>query len=201
MGRYSTELVGESNYQPAVKRLRVGDPIELRHEPDNRFDADAVCATDVAGRTIGYVPRGSWLQRVVAEDGTDVVARVRAIIGGEAGKPSLGVVLDVFTAADAEKMRNGGLVEDGPRKPAIDVKSQPAALGQIIEHRAPPRTEPPKPKGLLDGLYDAMFDGSSEPKAAQGRTVYVKAGPNSFQSCMNCLGLVILGIVVLMIFT
>ncbi|MEB3222061.1 MAG: HIRAN domain-containing protein [Candidatus Sericytochromatia bacterium] len=47
--------------QPHVKRVKPGDTIELRREPDNGFDANAIAVSwrDEAGelRSLGYVPR------------------------------------------------------------------------------------------------------------------------------------------------
>lgn len=201
MGRYSIELVGESNYQSGVARLRAGDPVELEHEATNTFDPLAVVAKDVAGRTIGYVPRGSWLQRLIAEEGEDVLARVRAIVGGEAGKPQRGVVLDIWTGKEAAAERGGQSVPDKPR---------PAALGQIIEQRAPPRSTTPEPEEtpvekLLDWLGLGVRNGprrllpGERPPGWQAGP-YAKPPPNSFQSCMGCLGWVAIILVGLVIF-
>lgn len=214
MGRYSSELVGESNYQDAVRRLQVGDPIELVHEPDNAYDALAVKACDLSGRTVGYVPRGSWLQRLVAEDQTDAFALVRSVIGGEPGKPALGVVLDVFTAKDASEARLGRYGQDRPAPEAVARKS---AVGQIIEHRAPIHEERAQPKGFFDRIASFCFGNDPEAERAlrQARaergarggqaggnggrqTIYVKSGPNSFQSCMGCLGVAVLILILLM---
>jgi len=40
----------------AWPELRVGDPLELAREPDNRFDRNAI-AVSWRGRKLGYVPR------------------------------------------------------------------------------------------------------------------------------------------------
>lgn len=104
MGVYSVHLVGESHYQPNIKPLRPGDPVLLKPDPENKFDKRAVRATDALDRTLGYIERDSWLTRAMLDDGTAVAAQVEEIIGGEPGKPSLGVVLTVATAVDAEKV-------------------------------------------------------------------------------------------------
>lgn len=101
MGIYTVHLVGESRYQPTIRRLRIGGRIELRHEPDNKYDDLAVVALDPAGDPIGYIERGGFVQRLVATEGKEVFARVEDIIGGTKGKRSLGVVLEVRTAKDA----------------------------------------------------------------------------------------------------
>jgi hypothetical protein len=94
MGRkYSVGLVGESHYQAAVGLARPGDPVILAFEPDNPYDADAIVALDHAGRTLGYVPRDSFLQRILHDEGGNVAAEVKAVRAGNSGK--LGLVLDV----------------------------------------------------------------------------------------------------------
>jgi hypothetical protein len=102
MGKYTVHLVGESNYQDVIRRASPGDPVRLLLEPQNPYDPRAIRACDVTGATIGYLERESWLTRAILDDGTTVLASVLEIIGGEANKPSLGVVLEVLTAKDAE---------------------------------------------------------------------------------------------------
>lgn len=102
MGFYSVHLVGESHYQRAVAGLYVGEPVLLEHEPDNRHDKYAVRASTVMGDVIGYIERDHFVQRVVAREGKVVSARVEKIIGGERGKKSLGVILEVRTGSDLE---------------------------------------------------------------------------------------------------
>ena len=41
----------------ALRRLRPGDRVDLRREPDNRYDPRAVQARTVGGAMLGYVPR------------------------------------------------------------------------------------------------------------------------------------------------
>lgn len=102
MGRYTAHLVGESHYQPAVRRLREGDPVTLVAEPDNPHDPRAVRVVAPDGETIGYVERDSWLTGVVLDQKVTRSVTVRELIGGERERPSLGVVLDVRTALEAE---------------------------------------------------------------------------------------------------
>ena len=103
MGRYTVHVVGESNYQPAIRRLREGTPIDLVPEPGNPYDPRAIRVDAPGGQTIGYVPRDSWLQAALLDQGTAMRASVMEIMGGEPGKPSLGVVLEVLTAKEAMK--------------------------------------------------------------------------------------------------
>lgn len=48
MKRYFLGLKGESNYQPAIARLKRGSIIELSHEPTNPYDDRAIKATSRA---------------------------------------------------------------------------------------------------------------------------------------------------------
>lgn len=126
MGRYSAHLVGESNYQGAVKRLRDGDPIELVHEPDNAYDDRAIMAATSDGATVGYLQRGSWIGRVLIDEQKPVAARVHEIIGGGRGQ-MLGIILEILTATDAENPPDTPLPRlHGSREPARPTKRKGA---------------------------------------------------------------------------
>ncbi len=101
MGRYTVHLVGESKCQEDIGYLRVGQRVELLAEPTNAADPMAVRCADLAGATLGYLARDDWSYRVFHE-GTKMFARVKNITGGTKGKKMRGVVLEVFTAKDAE---------------------------------------------------------------------------------------------------
>ena len=73
----------------------------LEHEPQNQYDDRAIRAISPKGETIGYIPRDSWVRRAFHEDGTDLFARIEELLGGTADKPSLGVLLTLYTAQDA----------------------------------------------------------------------------------------------------
>ena len=130
MGKYTVHLVGESNYQDVIRRASPGDSVRLLPEPQNPYDRRAIRASDVTGATIGYIERDSWLTRAMLDDGTAVLASVMEIIGGEADKPSLGVVLEVLTAKDAQGTTTGAattrdavLMPDATSKPLPEVGS------------------------------------------------------------------------------
>jgi hypothetical protein len=132
MGVYSVHLVGESKYQDAIARLRAGDPIDLVPEPDNRHDPRAVKAVDVSGATVGYLERGSWVTRGLLDDGLAVSATVEEIIGGERGKPSRGVVLEVRTAVDAGGEGTGAAGHSSKAAPAPAADSAQLSLGRKL---------------------------------------------------------------------
>jgi hypothetical protein len=69
-GEYSQEVVGESNYQPALLAIRASAEkpfhrARLVAEDDNPYDDQAV-RVDVSGQTVGYLPRADarlWRRR------------------------------------------------------------------------------------------------------------------------------------------
>lgn len=90
---YQLGIVGEANYQPAIRRCSVGQCVHIVHEPDNPYDDLALAVVTESGDTIGYVPRDCWLQGAVHDEGKGCDATIKSIGSGESGK--LGVVLDV----------------------------------------------------------------------------------------------------------
>lgn len=57
--RLYTYVAGVAYYQAMTlkDRLRPGDPLLLRREPDNPYDGNAIVVLDARGRKLGYVPR------------------------------------------------------------------------------------------------------------------------------------------------
>lgn len=101
MGRYTVHLVGEANFHDVVSRLASGMAAKLVPEPTNEHDPRAIKAITASGETIGYVEKESWLTRAMLDDHTPVASRIMEIIGGDAAKPSRGVVLEVLTGPEA----------------------------------------------------------------------------------------------------
>ena len=95
---YQVGLVGESNYQPAIRRCSPRQAVMLLAEPDNPYDPYAIAVCSVAGETIGYIARDHWLKRALLEEGKGCSASIRSI--GSGGKGLLGVVLDVRLEGD-----------------------------------------------------------------------------------------------------
>lgn len=127
MGRYTAHLVGESNYQAAVKRLRAGAPVELVPEPGNPHDPRAIRAASLDGATIGYVERDSWLTGALLDQKVAAAARVHELIGGGRGGKT-GVVLEVVTAGDAEQVVAAGW----DARLADRAAQQPPASGGLL---------------------------------------------------------------------
>ena len=92
---YPVGLVGESHYQKAIRRCSVGDCVHLFLEPTNPYDPLAIAVETEAGATIGYIPRNSFLQRVIHEEENGCSARILNLVRDDAGLSHVGVVIDI----------------------------------------------------------------------------------------------------------
>ena len=107
-GYFAVEVVGESNYLPALKRAKrsiKGDSslrVVLVREPNNKFDKNAVCVCGVIGdalETVGYLSRenaeeyGKVLRRYETKD--HYVSCQAQLRGGDRERPNIGVWLDL----------------------------------------------------------------------------------------------------------
>jgi hypothetical protein len=90
---YPVGIVGESHYQPAIRKCRQGQSVSIVPEPTNQYDKRALRVVSAQGETIGYIPKSSFVQRLVHDEHRAVSARIHAINRVEKGL--LGVVLDV----------------------------------------------------------------------------------------------------------
>jgi len=98
MGTYTLSIVGESHYQDAIRPCRQGDRVILKREPENPHDENAVAVFRENGEQIGYLSRdhAEWVARVI-DEGKEVEAKIKRILGGTRDKPTRGVVIDVDT--------------------------------------------------------------------------------------------------------
>jgi hypothetical protein len=56
---FETVITGVAGYfYKATAPAMPGEPVEFRREPDNRHDTHAIRVHDMAGRLLGYLPRG-----------------------------------------------------------------------------------------------------------------------------------------------
>jgi hypothetical protein len=94
---YSAGLVGEQHYQAAVRRCRPGDSAALVPEPSNRHDGRAIMAKNARGELIGYLPRESWLHRVILDERQEMSASIRVV--EDRGEGFLQVVLYVVVGS------------------------------------------------------------------------------------------------------
>jgi hypothetical protein len=109
-GNYHCEIVGESFYQPAIKRLAGTDNEHVNEKEfkafivpdnDNRHDDRAV-RIDIEGMTVGHLSREdarSFRRRLKSKNLTDQITLCKAlIVGGDGwnGNPSFyGVCLNI----------------------------------------------------------------------------------------------------------
>jgi len=101
---YQLGIVGEAGYQAEIRACSPGDCVQVLREPDNPYDKHALAVVTVAGQVIGYVPRSSWLQDAIHEEGKGCDAVIRSI--KTASKGLLGVVLDVSLTREPIGVRN-----------------------------------------------------------------------------------------------
>lgn len=106
MGIYELPLAGESYCQPACRKVNIGDVVRLTPEPENRYDPRAIRVVTRLGERIGYVPRESWVTRVIIDEDGDVFAVIKKKLGGTRDKPTIGIVLALFTALHAAEARS-----------------------------------------------------------------------------------------------
>ena len=101
------DVVGESYYQPALRKLRNGRHMatdndfvaDIVAEPDNPHDPNA-CAIYIEGFKVGYLPRDAAtdFQQQVADMGLTGIWRLQTkakLSGGWGGRPMVGVLLSL----------------------------------------------------------------------------------------------------------
>lgn len=93
MKSYSVGIVGESNYQAAIRNCAPGDRVDVMHEIDNPYDDRALAVVTDGGATIGYIAKSSWLRDAIHDEEKGCGASIRSIQQADGGE--LGVVLDV----------------------------------------------------------------------------------------------------------
>lgn len=88
---YFVGIVGESNYQPAVRKCRTGERVQLLRETGNPHDRNAIVVESERGATIGYIARDSWLHEALLNDGKGCTATIKSVNRGD----TFGIVLNV----------------------------------------------------------------------------------------------------------
>lgn len=145
-------VVGESHYQKALEWAAEGKTqdgcklslvtAELVREPFNRHDRNAV-RVDVAGRTVGYVPRDTAPQthRLIEQLwGRGQLASCRATLTGgwDRGwhdKGSIGIVLDVGYPPDVFDPERHGALPEGTRVSVTQEQHYQDALSALLGGR------------------------------------------------------------------
>ena len=101
---YTVGIVGEANYQAAIRSCSVGQRVRIFHEPDNPYDELALAVATDQGRTLGYIARDCWLQDAVHEEARGCEATIKEI--SAAGGGMLCVVLDVTPSGHGIETRS-----------------------------------------------------------------------------------------------
>lgn len=93
--------------QSIIKCLSPGDPVTLIREYDNRYDSNAIKVVTAYGQ-IGYIPADTSANNLASEmdRGNKVSAVISEITGGEPGKPTRGVNLQVTLLSPARPTRD-----------------------------------------------------------------------------------------------
>lgn len=96
--RHRTWLRSRARY--VAKHLEVGDPVALKREPRNRYDATAV-AVRHHGFKVGYLPSGSWVSGSI-DRGDKHHASVAAVEtkGWWLWKRAVGLTIDIVILSD-----------------------------------------------------------------------------------------------------
>lgn len=90
---YKVGLVGESNYQEAIRGCKPGQRADVLHELGNPYDKKALVVVTGRGAKLGYIPKSSWLRDAIHEEEQGCKATIAAVNSGEDG--ALGVVIEV----------------------------------------------------------------------------------------------------------
>lgn len=87
---------GGERRQNIIKQLDAGDRVALIREPDNRYDPNAIRVECDLGQ-LGYIPADTAVNNLASEmdRGSEVTAIISEITGGEPGKPTRGVNLEI----------------------------------------------------------------------------------------------------------
>lgn len=102
---YPIRLAGTRSYALAVNEAVVGDRASILRETGNPFDTEALVVVDGNARTLGYIPRGSWLRRALIEEEKGAIAIVEAAEDG-------GVTLSVTLTDDGPIASRGFVPAD-----------------------------------------------------------------------------------------
>lgn len=86
---------GESR-QKLLLSVEPGDPVELKRDQDNPFDTNAVAVRDVAGKTLGYLPRDdAETLAPLLDRGVAPRAKVHRLSGGVPGFSNYGCEISI----------------------------------------------------------------------------------------------------------
>ncbi len=146
---YTLRLVGEQHYEAACAAAAVGDRVLILRETHNPYDSKAIVAKNDAGDTLGYVPRESFVQDVIHEQGRGISAEIREKLW-ENGHWQI-VLSVVVRAKPADVVRYKATAEERAQFQELRDQakaSRPAARRPPAPVRPP--TLPPRPTKQAD---------------------------------------------------
>ena len=129
-------VVGVSFYQDAIERCSPTEVVRFVHEPDNPHDPMAIRVVSALNETIGYVPRASWVHRMVHERGRGLAASIASI--GYSRACMLGVSLTVAICDDDPIVASYYPDRPAPESPPGGFRywvSTPGDVGRIVKAR------------------------------------------------------------------
>jgi len=129
-------VVGVSHYQAAIERCAPGQAVRFVHEPDNPYDEMALRVVSLSSETIGYVPRLSWLHRLIHEKGRGVSAVIDSI--GYSRACLLGVSLTIAICDDEPAVESYYPDRPAPTPPAGGFRywvKSPSDVARLLAER------------------------------------------------------------------
>lgn len=166
--QYPVRLVGEQHYDDACASLNVGDRVDVFRETHNPHDKNAVVVKNMDGQTIGYIPRESFVQRVIHNDGRSVYAEIKE---KTRENDQWQIVLSVGTRFNPAKVTRYKATEDERRQfQAIRQQAKVARAGQNSRADSATRAiaQCEEPAGRVHGIVSrpaTQADHDDSPKA------------------------------------
>jgi hypothetical protein len=133
-----------SERQAIIRRCKSGEPLILRHEPDNEYSEFAIQVLRENGQQLGHAPE-YLAERICQEleSGYQAVGFLKNVTGGTPDKPTRGVnFLAVFMAPDVGRDELQAYVADTF---AADGMSFPVATMPAFTFSSPRSLQPTKP--------------------------------------------------------
>lgn len=100
MRSYDIKIVGVTynNRQEVLRKCLDGQPVNLRRDFANIYDANAIAVETLAGEQLGFIPARA--AAVLARQGFEPVAKIRYLAGGNEAHPTRGAVITIKSNAE-----------------------------------------------------------------------------------------------------
>lgn len=96
--KFYTKIYGVTydNRQELISKLRAGDSLLLKREPDNPYDENAIAFQNKRGEKLGYVSKkiASWMADLLDND-TNISATVESVTGGNGYNRGVNILLEI----------------------------------------------------------------------------------------------------------